>query len=132
MKSKLSPVILSTLLLMILLAGCSKKSTNANANSNSNTNTTTSTLENSNLEEMPDDSSTTTPTARDRNSGKTSSGEKTTNGAAPKSKPTPEKEPPVKSTEKQVKKQGDRALKDAGGLINEGERRVRGILNGRP
>jgi hypothetical protein len=137
MKSKSSLIIFS-IMMAIALAGCSKKSSsNANANSNlSNSNTTATTeLENGNNEETQattDDSSATPSTTKSRNTAKTTVVEKSVNANTTAIKRAPDKEPPLKSTEKQIRKQGDRALRDTGGLIREGERNVRGILNGRP
>lgn len=137
MKSKL-PLISSILIITaIALAGCSSKSSSNNANSNtSNANTTTMTVENSNLEETEetaDDSSTSPSDTGNRSTGKTAREDKSANNnKTPSAKRSPEKEPTIKNTEKQIRKQSDRALKDAGGVIKEGERRVRDILNGRP
>ena len=131
MRSKLSLIVYS-ILLAIFLVGCSKKSTsNTNADSNSdNTNTTVTTMEDSNTEETTADDTTTTSTGnRAKNTGKNTGEQK--NGNAPPAKRAA-KEPPVQTAEKEIKKKGDRILRDSGGLIKEGERRVRGILNGRP
>lgn len=133
MKSKLSLVVISVLL-SIFLAGCSKKSSsNTNANSNSsvtaNSNATVAPLEETRIEETADDSSTTT--SKTKGTGKNAREDKSANSNTT-TKRSPAKEPPVKSTEKVIRKQGDRALRDAGGLIKEGERQIRGVLNGRP
>lgn len=130
MRSKLTLIVFSVLL-AIFLAGCSKKSTsNTNADANSdNTNTTVTTTEDSNMDEPADDSTTAPDSNRTKNTGKNTG--QTKNGNAPPAKRTA-KEPPAQTAEKEIKKKGDRILRDSGGLIKEGERRVRGILNGRP
>lgn len=133
MRSKLALIVFS-ILLAILPAGCSKKSTsNTTANSNTdNTNTTVTTTEESTTEETADDSSTTSTANRAKNTGKNTGGQKPSNDNAPTAKRNLPKEPTVKTTEKEIRKKGDRILRDSDELIKEGERRVRGILNGRP
>ncbi|HEX8493234.1 MAG TPA: hypothetical protein VF658_10370 [Pyrinomonadaceae bacterium] len=131
MRSKLGLIVFS-ILLTIFLAGCSKQATSNNtANGNTeNTNTTVTTTEDSNTEEMADDSTTTSTDNRAKSTGKNTNGQRSANGNAPAKRTN--KEPTVQTAEKEIKKKGDRILRDSGGLIKEGERRVRGILNGRP
>jgi hypothetical protein len=133
MRSKLALIVFG-IVLAIFPAGCSKKTTsNATANSNTeNTNTTVTTTEDSNTEEMADDSSTPSTGNRAKNTGKNTGSQKPANDNAPTAKRNSSKEPPVKTTEKEIRKKGDRILRDSDDLIKEGERRVRGILNGRP
>lgn len=134
MKSKSNLAVIS-LLLAIVLAGCSRKATsNANTDANTNnTNATATTQENGNLEteETADDSST-TPGDNSRSTGRNTRQAKSANGNSPTAKRSPEKETPLKPTEKRIRKQGERILRDSGGLIKEGEKRVRGILDGKP
>lgn len=134
MKSKLIPILFSVLL-SIALVGCSGKSksaanvNSANANTNPNANIA---VENENANTTTDEATAPPATNRAKTGGNNTRSEKPSETRTQTSKRPPEKEPPVQSTGKQIKKQGDRALREAGGLINEGERRVRGILNGRP
>jgi ABC-type Fe3+-hydroxamate transport system substrate-binding protein len=137
MRSKLSLIVFS-ILLAIFMAGCSKKSTsNTNSNSNDgNSNVTATTTDDSNTEattnDPSDDSPDTSPRDRTKGAAKNTAGQKTANGNATTAKHSSTKDEPVKSTEKEIKKKGDRLLRDTGGVIKEGERRVRGILNGTP
>ena len=132
MRSKLSLTVFS-ILLAIFVAGCSKKpSSNTTANSNTeNSNTTVTTTEETTTEETADDSSTTSTANRAKNTGKNTGEPKSANGNSPSAKRA-SKEPTVKTAEKEIKKKGDRILRDSGEVIKEGERRVRDILNGRP
>ncbi len=137
MRTKLSLIVFS-ILLAIFMAGCSKKSTsNTNGNSNDgNSNVTATTTDDSNTaattEESADVSPATSPGNRAKGAGKNTAGQKTANANDATARRSPAKNEPIKTTEKEIRKKGDRLLRDSGGLIKEGERRVRGILNGTP
>jgi hypothetical protein len=136
MRSKLSLTVFS-ILLAIFLAGCSKKSTSNTNNSNdANANATANTADDSNMTETAgdpsDDSPATSPGNRAKGGSKNTAGQKTANANDTTARRPPAKNEPVKTAEKEIRKKGDRLLRDSGGMIKEGERRVRGILNGTP